>query len=172
MCRALKYPGVAFLDRDGTVNVKAPGRRYIEAPDELCLLPGVAGAIRRLNDASLRVAIITNQRGIALGRITHKGLDEIHERLGELLSREANAHIDRVFYCPHQIGTCNCRKPDTGLFLQAQEHWPDIDLRLSAMVGDSENDVIAGTKMGMTSILLGRDAPDLGAAVDLLLSDA
>jgi D-glycero-D-manno-heptose 1,7-bisphosphate phosphatase len=165
----LKHPGAAFLDRDGTINVKAGGKgQYIETADELRLLDGAAAAIRRLNDAHLRVIVITNQRGIALGRLSHPDLASIHSHMNEMLKLESGAHIDAFFYCPHHIGTCSCRKPEAGLFLQAKARWPDIDLQASVMIGDSQNDVIAGKKLGIQSLLLGRDAPDLFSAVTLL----
>lgn len=113
--------------------------------------------------------VITNQRGIALGRLTHNDLAAIHSRLNELLA-QSEAHVDDFFYCPHHVKTCSCRKPDVGLFFQAKERWPDIDLATSAMVGDSANDVIAGRKLGMISIQVGLDLPDLSAAVDVLLT--
>jgi D-glycero-D-manno-heptose 1,7-bisphosphate phosphatase len=133
-------------------------------------LEGAASAIRRLNDAGVRVIVITNQRGIALGRMTEDDLTSIHSHLNRLLSVESGAHVDGFFYCPHDIGACSCRKPDIGLFLQAKESWPDIDLSASAMVGDSANDVIPGQELGMTSIQIGLDVPDLSAAVDILLT--
>lgn len=167
---ALKHPGAAFLDRDGTINAKAGGKgNYVETPDQLVLLPGAAAAIRRLNDAGFKVVVITNQRGVALGRMTHEDLDRVHARMRELLEREAGAHVDDIFYCPHQIDSCSCRKPDVGLFLEAKDRWPEIDLPASAMVGDSDNDVIAGSRLGMQTIRLGQEAPDLTAAVELLL---
>jgi D-glycero-D-manno-heptose 1,7-bisphosphate phosphatase len=160
------------LDRDGTINVKASGEgEYIETPNQLRLLPGAASAIRKLNSADVRVLVITNQRGIALRRMTHNDLASIHSYMNQLLELECGARVDDFFYCPHHIGTCSCRKPETGLFLQAKERWPDIDLQISAMIGDSLNDVEAGEKLGMQSLLLGRDAPDLAAAVDLLLTN-
>jgi D-glycero-D-manno-heptose 1,7-bisphosphate phosphatase len=117
------------------------------------------------------VLVITNQRGIALGRLTHDDLASIHSRLNQLLELESGAHVDAFFYCPHHIDACSCRKPDVGLFLQAKERWPEIDLGASAMVGDSANDVIAAQKLGMTTLHLGLDVPDLAAAVDLLLTN-
>jgi D-glycero-D-manno-heptose 1,7-bisphosphate phosphatase len=131
----------------------------------------VGVAIRRLNDAGLKVMVITNQRGIARGKLTVETLDKIHSRLSDLIDLEAGAHVDDFFYCPHEIGTCSCRKPDVGMFSQAAEQWPDIDLDTSAMVGDSLIDVEAGHKLGMTSIRLGVDVPDLSAAVDALLTN-
>jgi D-glycero-D-manno-heptose 1,7-bisphosphate phosphatase len=63
-------PEAVLLDRDGTVNVKAPEGEYITHPEQLQLLPGAAKAIKTLNDALVTVVIVTNQRGIALGRMT------------------------------------------------------------------------------------------------------
>lgn len=120
----------------------------------------------------MRVLVVTNQRGIALGRLTEDDLTSVHARLNRLLELESEAHVDDFFYCPHHIGTCSCRKPDVGLFLTAKKRWPDIDLGASAMVGDSAEDVIAGQTLGMTSIRLGVDAPDLAAAVDALLTES
>jgi D-glycero-D-manno-heptose 1,7-bisphosphate phosphatase len=113
--------------------------------------------------------VITNQRGIALGRMSEDDLVQVHLRLRKLLAEEAGAWVDGIFHCPHESGTCACRKPGTGLFLEAAERWPEIDLSRSAMVGDSEKDAEAGEKLGMRTILLGRDAADLAAAVGDLL---
>jgi D-glycero-D-manno-heptose 1,7-bisphosphate phosphatase len=166
----LKSPGAAFLDRDGTINVKAAEGDYVESPDQLVLIPGAAAAIRRLNDAGLKAIVITNQRGIALGRMSEGDLEAVHARLEQLLADEAGARLDAIFHCPHGLDSCDCRKPEVGLFLRAQERWPEIDLGRSAMVGDSEKDVLAGKRLGMATILLGGDTPDLAAAVDDLLS--
>lgn len=167
----MSHPGAAFLDRDGTINVKAKDGEYVERPEEVVLLTGAAKAIRRLNDSGLRVIVITNQRGIALGRFTHRDLEHIHSRLAELVTRQSGGHIDAFFYCPHEIGTCLCRKPDVGLFLQAKERWPEIDFAASAMIGDSIADIAAGRALGMASIQLGVDANDLLSAVHHLLGD-
>jgi D-glycero-D-manno-heptose 1,7-bisphosphate phosphatase len=114
--------------------------------------------------------VVTNQRGIALGRLTDEGLTSIHAHMHRLLELESGAHVDGLFYCPHQIGACVCRKPDVGLFLKAKERWSDIDFAASAMVGDSTSDTLAGRALGMTTLQLGLDVPDLSAAVDVLLT--
>jgi D-glycero-D-manno-heptose 1,7-bisphosphate phosphatase len=165
----LRAPGAAFLDRDGTINVKAAEGEYVESPEQLVLIPGAAAAIRRLNDAGLKAIVVTNQRGIALGRMGEEDLDAVHARLEELLAAEAGARLDAIFHCPHGLDSCDCRKPEVGLFLQAKERWPEIDLERSAMVGDSEKDVLAGERLGMATVHLGHDVPDLAAAIDELL---
>lgn len=165
----LSHPGAVFLDRDGTINRKAPDGEYITRPEEVEVLPGAAAAIRRLNEAGLTVIVATNQRGIALGRMSEADLEAVHAELEQQLEDAARARLDAIFHCPHDVGTCDCRKPATGMFRQAQERYPWLDPRRSAMVGDGEDDVAAGRSLGMSSLRLGADVPDLAAAVDQLL---
>jgi D-glycero-D-manno-heptose 1,7-bisphosphate phosphatase len=146
----------AFLDRDGTINVKAPEGEYIEGPGELRLLDGAAAAIARLNAAGVPVYVVTNQRGIALGRMTEDDLAAVHRRLDELLGAEG-ARVDAYYHCPHDKGACDCRKPGTAMLERAaREH--GIELARSVMIGDSESDVEAGRRAGARTILVARDA--------------
>jgi D-glycero-D-manno-heptose 1,7-bisphosphate phosphatase len=165
----LSHPGVAFLDRDGTINRKAPAGEYIIDPRELQLLPGAAEAIRRLNDAGVGAIVVTNQRGIALGRMSAPDVAAVHAELARQLAGSSGGRIDAFFFCPHDEGQCNCRKPQTGMFDQAHERFPWIEFERSAMIGDSASDVEAGRRLGMTTVRLRHDAPDLGSAVDQLL---
>jgi D-glycero-D-manno-heptose 1,7-bisphosphate phosphatase len=163
-------PGaVAFLDRDGTINHKASAGEYVTDPADMRVLDGAAAAIRRLNDAGVPVIVVTNQRGIALGLMSERDLEAVHACLAELLDAEAGARLDAILHCPHERGTCSCRKPAPGLLLEAAARWPSIDLGSSTMVGDSQADVEAGRAVGATTIRLGVDAGDLAAAVDLAL---
>lgn len=167
--RRLSHPGVAFLDRDGTINEKAGEGDYIKGPGELALLPGAAAAIRRLNDAGVSAIVVTNQRALALGLISQRELDAIHRELAGRLEAAAGAHIDAFFHCPHDLGECDCRKPGPGMFMQARERFPWIELERSAMIGDGDGDVEAGRRLEMTTLQIGVDVPDLATAVDELL---
>src|ERR1700733_7535629 len=108
-----------FLDRDGTINVKAAEGDYVTRPKQLELLRGAAEGIRLLNRAGVPVVVITNQRGIALGRMSEADLMRVHVRLRDLVLRH-DASIDEIFYCPHDKGVCACRKPGTLLLRRAQ----------------------------------------------------
>ena len=158
--RAIRW---VFLDRDGTLNVKPPLGEYIERPDALELLPGAAKAVGMLNRAGLWTGVVTNQRGVALGRMSMEDLDAVHERLRYLLRLEG-AFVDAIYMCPHEIGACDCRKPDPGLFLRAQSENPELDFAQAAIVGDSASDVEAGRRVGMATVLIASNKDELAKA--------
>lgn len=142
-----------FLDRDGTINVKATEGDYITRPEQLQLIGGAAEGIRMLNRARVPVVVITNQRGIALGRMNETDLMAVHSRLREMLL-QYGASIDTILYCPHDKGVCACRKPGTLLFRRAQSLLGLATLRHTVMIGDSPSDVEAGRRVGARTVLL------------------
>lgn len=163
-------PQLILLDRDGTINVKAPEGHYVESPRELVLLPGAAAAIARLNAAGVPVAVVTNQRGIALGRMTTGDLERVHAALRDQLAAHG-AHVDRFYACPHEKGVCDCRKPEPGMLLDALRDF-GVAARDAVMIGDAASDVEAGVRAGTATVRLEPDGetPDLATAVDRLLA--
>jgi D-glycero-D-manno-heptose 1,7-bisphosphate phosphatase len=145
-----------FLDRDGVINEKLPEGSYVTRWAEFQLLPGVAEAIARLNQAGQRVVVVSNQRGISLGLYTAAAVLDLHSALQELLAR-SGAHVDGFYFCPHDRGECNCRKPLPGLFEQAVAEFPDITAQTSAMIGDSKVDVEFGRRLGMKVVFVDGD---------------
>jgi D-glycero-D-manno-heptose 1,7-bisphosphate phosphatase len=165
-----------FLDRDGTVNVKAPEGQYVTSPNDLTLLPGAAAAIARLNAASVQVILVTNQRWLsALPDVLP--YERVHARLEELLA-ENGAHLDAAYYCPHSAGSCGCRKPAPGMLERAAEE-RRFSLTNAVVIGDRESDIAAGRAAGTATILLSAEqntpssanyiAADLAEAVGLIL---
>lgn len=142
-----------FLDRDGTINEKPADGEYVLSPDQLQLLPGVAVAIRRLNDRGIRVVVVTNQRCVAKGLVSEVELSSIHRRLEAMLAAEG-ARLDGIYACPHEEGACECRKPRPGLFHAAQRADPRIDFARSVMIGDALSDLEAATAAGIRCVLL------------------
>ncbi|MBA3866206.1 MAG: HAD family hydrolase [Solirubrobacterales bacterium] len=178
---ALLAGATAFLDRDGTINEAAPEGEYVASPDEIRLLPGAARAIALLNELPARVVVVTNQRGIALGRMSEDDLAAVNRRLLAELESEG-AHLDAIYHCPHPAAGCDCRKPGPGMFEQAAREVPGVRLEGAAMVGDSALDVEAGRRLGLTTVRLGtaaagdpsptHESPDLLAAARWLLGGA
>jgi len=145
-----------FLDRDGVLNRKMPEGRYVASWSDFQPLPGVPQAIARLNRAGLRVIVVSNQRGIALGVYTSEDVRKIHAALQSWLQSQG-AHIDAFYFCPHDLRQCNCRKPLPGLFHQAGAEFPEIDPASSIMIGDSLSDIQFAHRLGMSALFLEGD---------------
>ena len=145
-------PDAVFLDRDGTIIEDA---HYIKAPSQVRLLPDAAGAIKRLNDAGVRVIVATNQSGIARGLVTVDEYKAVSRRVDDLLAAEG-AHIDATYYCPDhpsETGPSSCRKPGTRMFEDAIRDWRLNPDRV-AYIGDRWRDVAASKKLGGRGIMI------------------
>lgn len=161
----LKYKQKAvFLDRDGTIN-KHIG--FLHRPEELELLPGVAEAIKKINNSEYLAIIITNQPVIARGEVSFEGLNRIHNKLETELGKDG-AYINAIYFCPHHPHRgyegeipelkveCDCRKPKPGMLLKAAEDF-NIDLNESWMVGDDSKDIAAGIAAGCKTAFIGEN---------------
>lgn len=146
-----------FLDRDGTINEQMG---YINHLSRFHLLPGVAQAIRLLNDQAIPVFVVTNQSGLARGYFPEDLLIKVHEAMVERLRAEG-ASLDGVYVCPHHPEAkeeryrvdCPCRKPRQGLFQQAAaDH--NLDLTRSYVVGDRWSDLKAAAACGAKGVLV------------------
>ena len=155
-----------FLDRDGVINAYACDREFgtIDSParpEEFVLLPGAGEATARLKKEGFLVIVVSNQPGIAKGRFTPLLLESITEKMKGLIEH-AGGTLDGVYYCPHHPEgsvaayrqRCDCRKPGSGLFVQAAREW-GIDLRHSYTVGDGVVDILAGRAVGTRTIYVG-----------------
>jgi D-glycero-D-manno-heptose 1,7-bisphosphate phosphatase len=157
---AIKF---VFLDRDGVINRKAPDGEYVTSWQDIQILSGAERAIALLNRAGRKVIVVTNQRGIALGRYSESDLFSIHEKLHAHLG-SFGAHLDAIYYCPHDHGQCTCRKPEIGMFEKAFRDFPEARPQNSVMIGDSNSDIVAGASAGMKTILI-TDKPSTGGAL-------
>lgn len=150
-----------FLDRDGVLNVRPPAHEYVTSADRFAWLPGAREAVVELKRCGWKVAVVSNQRGVALGRVTAEALAEIEQRIQSDLAPDAA--IDGFFHCPHDVDEdCDCRKPRPGLLVRAAGELR-VDPAGSWMIGDEESDVAAGRAAGCSTILLSPYAPDTAA---------
>lgn len=154
-----------LLDRDGTLNVHRPG--YIDAPQGLVLLPGAAQAVATANRAGCAVVLVTNQRGIATGRLTRAQLREVQRALVDELGR-VGAWLDAIQLCPHAEGTCDCRKPRAGLVREALRRAPWASPARCVLIGDQPGDVRAATAAGVGAVRVGAGHSSLRGAVENL----
>lgn len=158
----LDHPQKAiFLDRDGTLNEEVD---HVTRAEELRLIPGVGGALRRINESEFRAVVVTNQPVLARGDCDAAALARIHAKLDTLLGREG-AYLDALYYCPHHPHRgyagevrelkidCTCRKPGPGLLLAAKTDL-NIDFAQSWMIGDSTVDLQTAKALGIRSVLV------------------
>ncbi len=146
-----------FLDKDGTLINDIP---YNVNPDLIELSEDSTSGLRRLQKAGFKLIVVTNQSGVSRGFFKETSLKGVEARLAELLEAE-QIKLDGFYYCPHHPDgiipeyaiDCECRKPNPGMLKQsAEEHY--IDLHRSWMIGDILNDVEAGNRAGIRSILI------------------
>ena len=141
-----------FLDRDGTLIVDAPDQR-IDSEDKIKLFPDTVEALSVLAGMDYKVFIVTNQAGIAEGKLTKPAFEKINAKAMELIS-PSGVVITQIYVCPHQDSdNCICRKPQPTMLRWAAEDF-DLDLTQSWMVGDRETDVQAGKAAGTRTILV------------------
>lgn len=159
-------PRAVFLDRDGVINAMVYDAEHglVDSPAnpaQFKLLPDVAPALRLLSAAGWLAVVVSNQPGIAKGKLTPALLDAITKRMHAQLAAE-DARLDGVYYCLHHPEAvlaeyrqvCACRKPQPGLLLQAAADL-QIDLARSVMVGDGVADVQAGRAAGCRTVFIG-----------------
>ncbi len=146
---------VAFLDRDGVLNVD---HGYVHRPERLEWVAGAPEAVRLLNEAGIPVIVITNQSGVARGYFGETDVQQFHAHVQEQL-RARGAHVDAFYYCPHHPqGTvaefaiaCDCRKPKPGMLERAARDFA-VDRRRSFLIGDKDDDVAAAAAFGVRGI--------------------
>lgn len=147
-----------FLDRDGTIIEE---RGYLTPDSTLAVFPWSVDAIRLLNRAGYRVAVVTNQGGIGRRLYTREFVLETHATLARRFAA-AGAVVDVWQYCPHHPQAliaelrqlCACRKPGVGMIDAAIRVLGDTDLTRSWVVGDQWRDVQLGHAIGGKSILV------------------
>lgn len=177
---------LVLIDRDGVLNEDRTGS--VKSPDELKMIPRAAEAVARLNDAGIKVAVVTNQSVVGRGIIDVAMLERIHAKLHDELAR-AGARLDALFVAPDRPDAATeRRKPRPGMLREALARFraPAWD---TPMIGDSLTDLKAATAAGCRRVLVrtGKGAltqaaglppdvlpvavhEDLWAAVDALLS--
>ncbi len=140
-----------ILDRDGVINQDS--LHYIKSPDECLLLPGSCEAIARLTAADYRIAVATNQSGIARGYYDTAQLAAIHEKILTSV-QEAGGCIDFVIHCPHMPDAgCACRKPQPGMLLAVAKHF-DCSLANVPFIGDRVSDIQAAEAAGAQPMMV------------------
>ncbi len=146
-----------FLDRDGVVNVE---KNYLHKIDDFELMDGIVEVCRAYQEQGYLIIIVTNQSGISRGYYTEDDFAILSRWMVEHF-KEVGITITRIYHCPHHEnidGACECRKPEPGMFLEAQRAY-GVDMKNSVMIGDNERDIEAALRAGVgMNILLSKQA--------------
>jgi HAD superfamily hydrolase (TIGR01662 family) len=158
-------PELVLLDRDGTLVHDVP---YNGDPDLVRPMPGARTALDLLRARGVRVAVVSNQSGVARGRIASADVDAVNARVERLLGP-----FDGWYVCPHEDADgCECRKPAPGLLKRACAD-AGVDPSRAVMVGDIGADVEAAAAAGVSSVLVPTSLtrPDEVAAASRVAGD-
>jgi histidinol-phosphate phosphatase family protein len=139
-------PEAVLFDRDGTLVHDVP---YNGRPELVDPVPGAADALDRLRSAGVRIGLVTNQSGVATGRLTGDQVEAVNRRVEAQLGP-----FDTVQWCPHGPDDgCPCRKPAPGMLLQALDEI-GVQADRCVLVGDIGTDVQAAAAAGCVGMLV------------------
>ena len=141
-----------FLDRDGVINVESVGS-YITNWDDFIFHEGALEAIKMASSIFGNIIVVSNQRGVGKGVMTLDALKNINLNLRNVVSA-TGGKIDKIYNCTAVSDSDKNRKPNTGMGLQAQEDFPQIDFRKSVMIGNSLSDMEFGKRLSMFTVLV------------------
>ncbi len=142
-----------FLDRDGVINKKLEND-YVKHWIEFEFLEGTFEALKKLGGIFGKIVVVTNQQGIGKGLYRTEDLELIHKNMLYEVAYY-DGRIDKVYFSPYlEKENHPTRKPGTGMALQAQRDFPQIDFKRSIIVGDSRSDMEFGKRCGMKTVFI------------------
>ena len=140
-----------FLDRDGTINSDPKG--YINSLQNFNLYDFTIPALKKLSELGNKFCIITNQSGISRGLIKEENLNFIHDYIYRIF-KQHEIKLLKIYTCfDHPDNATDRRKPGIGMFLEAKRDY-GFDLKKCLMIGDSYDDMKAGSSQGMDTMLV------------------
>lgn len=99
---------LVLLDRDGTLLEPV---QYLHEHEKVVLIQGAAQALRKLQEAGVKLAVVSNQSGVGRGYFPEGDVHRVHDVMRKLLSTNG-VTLDGIEYCPHAPEEgCECRKP-------------------------------------------------------------
>ena len=146
-----------LLDRDGVVN-RDTG--FIGRKEDFVFIPDLFPFLRRMRDQGYRVAIVTNQSGVARGYFTATDYYDLTcWMLAELAAEGITIDLVLASFEHQEAKTeeyrrgSYWRKPNPGMILEAALRL-DLDLSRSIMIGDSARDITAAQAAGVRRLCL------------------
>ena len=134
-----------LLDVDGTLRTTRSGEIYPRNADDVELLPNRRETLLRWIGDGYSLFFVSNQSGIASGKLSQADAESAFQRTAELLELPVAA----MAYCPHPafpVG-CFCRKPMPGLGVYLIRKYK-LNTEQLIMVGDMDSDASFARSIG------------------------
>jgi histidinol-phosphate phosphatase family protein len=147
-----------FLDRDGVINHEKE-KEYVLNWSEFRFYEGVKEALRFFAGVFGTIVMVTNQRGIGKGLMTHDDLEDIHTEMLTAIN-DSSGRINKIYYCSDMDDSCMERKPNPGMAHLAQQDFPGIDFSRSLIVGNKLSDMKFGRNAGMYTVFVATTNPE------------
>ena len=153
MSQISKSGYAVFMDRDGTLNVDVD---YMTRVEDFYFAAGAKDGLVRLFKHGSPLIVVSNQSGVGRGMLSTDDLEKITDHF--IVSIEnLGASVDAFYYCIHHPGDdCDCRKPRTGMFMEAVRDF-NVELSRSFMIGDRKKDIVSASNCGMRKSFLIRN---------------
>lgn len=151
---------IAFLDRDGIINVDSG---YVYKPEMFEFVSGFPDLFIKLKSLGYIPVVVTNQSGVARGLFRIEDVKKFHDHINLELKKATGALIDYFYICPHHPDGidptykrhCTCRKPNTGMIDKFEKDFPfAVDFTNSLMIGDKRSDIDLGLRKGIKTFQL------------------
>jgi D-glycero-D-manno-heptose 1,7-bisphosphate phosphatase len=139
-----------LLDRDGVINEDRTDS--VKSVEEFVLLPGVIAAIQLLNQASIPIAVVTNQAVVGRGQLSLEELEAIHDAFKDMLKKQG-AYVDRIYTCTSADPQNFYRKPNPGLLIDALKDF-QVKPDEAILIGDDLRDLEAARAIQCHRILV------------------
>lgn len=142
----------AFIDRDGTLITEPPQDYQVDSYEKLAFETDVVPALLKIQQASYRLVMITNQDGLGSARFSVADFSGPHALMLRLFESQG-IHFEAVLICPHfAADNCDCRKPHTRLI----DDWlagHAFNLEESLVIGDRVTDIQLADNLGIQGLL-------------------
>ena len=143
---------VIGIDRDGTINEDLG--TYVTNRKDFRPIENSLQAIAMIRNKGHKIAIITNQGGIAKGAMTQEDVDDVHSYMFDLLGQAGCPSIDALYYSASSHKDDEFAKPNVGMFKRCEKENPHIKFKQGFYVGDKLSDLKAAVKIGARPILV------------------
>jgi D,D-heptose 1,7-bisphosphate phosphatase len=148
-----------FLDPHGTLTRSTPGEPTVRT---LELIPGAVTAVEKLHRSGFSLVLVAHEPGLARGTMRDDDLQAWQGNVRGILDN-AGIPLGGIYVCPHDpqgtvrgyASDCCCRRPQPGLVLRAAYEL-GLDLTRSWLVGPSGDDVEAGRRARVSTVLIER----------------